>query len=193
MKKTEIFEKELMLIREPIYRHFVEDVIEFVPSYFFEIPASSSGKYHPWYALGYGGLLRHTKAAVKLAEDLLNLEQNKGLSNQYHDHIIAALILHDCWKQGVNRSGHTENLHPTIAANMVSSMLDNPNYSICNSRDDSKMGLIGFASKVATLIESHMGEWNADGQLPKPFTPEAEFVHMCDYLASRKYLIVEVE
>lgn len=193
MKKTEIFEKELALIKEPLYKQFVEDLLDFVPGYFFEIPASSSGKYHPWYSLGYGGLLRHIKAAVKLAEDLLGLEQNKELSDHYHDHIIAALILHDCWKQGTTASGHTENIHPLISADQVTAMCNSPKYSIPNLGRENRLKLFEFASKVATLIECHMGQWNADGLLPKPFTPEAEFVHMCDYLSSRKYLIIEVE
>lgn len=38
-----------------------------------------------------------------------------------------------------------------------------------------------------------MGQWNADGKLPIPDEYITYFVHMCDYLASKKYLIVDVE
>ena len=50
--------------------------------------------------------------------------------------------------------------------------------------------------KVCSMIESHMGEWTYDNYLkkevlPRPRTAEQRFVHMCDYLASRKFLDVE--
>lgn len=44
-----------------------------VPMDFFTQPASSSGKYHPSYALGVGGLVRHTKAAMIMAKMLFPL------------------------------------------------------------------------------------------------------------------------
>ena len=50
---------------------------------------------------------------------------------------------------------------------------------------------------VAKAIESHMGPWNTDYNgneiLPKPKTKYESFVHMCDYLASRKYLNIEFD
>ena len=41
-----------------------------------------------------------------------------------------------------------------------------------------------------------MGQWNYDSYkqkevLPKPKTAEQRFVHMCDYLASRKFIDVK--
>ena len=52
--------------------------------------------------------------------------------------------------------------------------------------------------KVCTMIESHMGEWTYDNYqkkevLPKPRTAEQRFVHMCDFLASRKFLDIKFE
>ena len=51
---------------------------------------------------------------------------------------------------------------------------------------------------LCSLIESHMGQWNKDNYtnkeiLPKPVTKLQRFVHMCDYLASRKFLDVQFE
>lgn len=65
-QKVAVFKKELSYIESPIVRTIVEDLLSEVPNYFFEIPASSTGKYHPDYALGKGGLVRHTKAAAFL-------------------------------------------------------------------------------------------------------------------------------
>ena len=42
-----------------------------------------------------------------------------------------------------------------------------------------------------------MGKWNTDYKdktkevLPKPVTESEKFVHLCDYLASRKNILVE--
>ena len=47
--------------------------------------------------------------------------------------------------------------------------------------------------QIAECIKSHMGEWNTDYKtkeevLPKPESVMQSFVHLCDYLASRKCL-----
>ena len=62
----EVFEQELKYLKTDKVRKACEVMIEKLPDYFFEIPASSTGKYHPEYATGKGGLLRHTKAAVRI-------------------------------------------------------------------------------------------------------------------------------
>ena len=50
---------------------------------------------------------------------------------------------------------------------------------------------------VADCIKTHMGPWitDYDGNevLEKPSTKYQNFVHMCDYLASRKFLEVEFD
>ena len=50
---------------------------------------------------------------------------------------------------------------------------------------------------ISSLIASHMGPWNtnpySDIILPKPKNKYQKFVHMCDYLASRRYLDVKFE
>lgn len=65
MEKQETFKKELSLIKNENIRNFVKEFLNTVPDYFFTVAASSTGKYHPNYALGEGGLVRHTKAATR--------------------------------------------------------------------------------------------------------------------------------
>ena len=47
---------------------------------------------------------------------------------------------------------------------------------------------------LTRMISSHMGIWNTDFDgnevLPKPKDKYQRFVHMCDYIASRKFLNV---
>ena len=68
--KSEKFIKELEYIKNDDIRGFAKLALENLPDYFFDVAASSTGKYHPTYALGNGGLVRHTKAAVRIAFEL---------------------------------------------------------------------------------------------------------------------------
>ena len=70
MDKIKAFEQELNYIKDENIRKSLEIMINYIPDYFFHIAASSTGKYHPQYALGDGGLIRHTKAAVRMAIEL---------------------------------------------------------------------------------------------------------------------------
>ena len=65
-ERIALFQNELAWIQDDAIRSFVHDALIKLPDYFFHVAASSTGKYHPAYALGEGGLVRHTKAAVIL-------------------------------------------------------------------------------------------------------------------------------
>ena len=118
------------------------NAFEHVYSYFYKVAASSTGKYHPTYALGEGGLLRHTIAATKIACDIVNLEMFE-LTDDEKDYIICALLLHDTCKHGIPETKYTVHDHPLQAAELV--------MTFCSKE---------FANNVAPLIASHMGQWN---------------------------------
>ena len=69
---NEYFIKELFYIKNPRIRESANTLVNLLPEYFYHIPASSTGKYHPKYALGDGGLLRHTKVVVRIGYELLS-------------------------------------------------------------------------------------------------------------------------
>lgn len=178
MDKKIMFEKELNLIKDIEIKNFVENFLENVPDYFFNCAASSTGKYHPSYALGEGGLARHTKAAVRIAYELFRTDMFPYNSTQ-QDLILASLILHDTYKHGISKSQYTVVEHPIIAAEQVMKFPINLNQE--------------YRTAISENIKSHMGKWNYDYKsrkevLPKPKTGMQNFVHMCDYLASRKCL-----
>lgn len=113
MDKIQVFEKELNTIENEDIRKFAEHMIEEIPEYFFEVAASSTGKYHPAYALGKGGLVRHTKAAVRFLNHILQLEQySKLFTDREMDLLRVAVLYHDAWKHGENGSGFTTFDHP---------------------------------------------------------------------------------
>ncbi len=183
MEKKEVFKKELEYIKNKEYQQSAINLLEKVPDYFFEIPASSTGKYHPKYALNEGGLVRHTKAAITIANSLLQIESIAGkYASKEKDLLLIALMLHDTIKSGNPKETYTRFDHPLLAAQFIKD-----NQSITTFTDEE----IDFLSKI---ISSHMGQWNtsdySDVVLPKPSTKYESFVHMCDYLASRKFLEV---
>lgn len=180
MTDKDILNSEINLIQDEEKRKIVKDLIGKLPDYFFEIPASSTGKYHPKYAQGEGGLIKHTKATVKIAESLLELEMFSGLS-KIKDDIIAALILHDGLKHGYEGGKYGVSEHPNLMANFIINELQGSE----------------FAYTLAQLIETHMGQWNTDYKtkeviLKKPSSKPQAFVHLCDYIASRRFIEVEL-
>lgn len=153
-----------------------------LPDYFFEVAASSTGKYHPKYALGDGGLIRHTKAAVFIAKELLSIEMYSKFTDDEKDLIIVSLILHDGLKHGEDKSAFTVAEHPVIVANWLN-----------DNTELSEILPAAYMEILTCAISSHMGQWNTDYKtkkeiLPKPKTSLQKFVHQADYLASRKYL-----
>ena len=186
MNKVDCFLDELKFIRNEIFKKDICFLIEGLPDYFFEVPASSTGKYHPKYALGEGGLLRHTKAAVRIAHELLSdpLIGDKYTSDE-KDLMIMSLIIHDGLKSGKEKSQYTKVEHPLLISNYIKDNKDNLGMSDEN---------INF---MCDVISSHMGIWNKDYDgnevLPIPKNKYQNFVHMCDYLASRKSIILEFD
>lgn len=182
------FEHELELIHDDTIRKTVSKILCYMPDWFMKEGASSTGKYHPNFAKGEGGLYRHTCAAVKIYVDLIELEMYESIYT-YRDWSIAAIILHDMCKYGYNDkpTRYTQFKHPLIVREWLEHLqLTDDNNTIINEE---------FINNVCRLVESHMGQWTTnkyepDIQLPKPITLEQQLVHLADYLASRKYLEV---
>lgn len=182
--KIKEFEVEINYIKNNNYKENLKKLIEKVPDYFFEIPASSTGKYHPEFSLGNGGLVRHTKVAVKIANELLSLENfTRSYTSDERDLLLIAIMLHDTFKSGVVEEKYTRFDHPLIAANFIK---ENQNITTFTDKE---------VELISSAISSHMGQWNTSNysnvELPKPKTKYQIFVHMCDFLASRKFLNVK--
>lgn len=184
-ERTALFKNELAWIQDEAIRSFVHDALEKLPDYFFHVAASSTGKYHPSYALNEGGLVRHTKAAVIICKDLLGLEMFNKFTMIQRDIMLGALLLHDGMKHGVNDSVYTRSDHPIIIADWLEDKENGMDIYDRISKENADLFL--------SCLRSHMGQWNTDYKtheeiLPKPVTQMEKFVHLCDYLASRKYL-----
>lgn len=185
-QKIQAFESELKFIVNPQIRLFAEKAIESLPNYFFEVPASSTGKYHPSYSLGVGGLLRHTKAAVRIAIELSRIDWWHFTSDEM-DLNIVSLIMHDGWKSGIVKQEFSVADHPNVAV-----------FALKENKELQELLPVEEFQFVLDNIKSHMGQWNVDWKtkqeiLDKPVTKYQKFVHLCDYLASRKCLEMNFE
>lgn len=181
--KHEVFNTELNYIKDERIKESCQIILDMLPDYFYQIPASSTGKYHPEFSLGEKGLVRHVKVAVRLAKELLD---NPCIGNKYtqneKDVMIMTLILHDGLKSGLVHNRYTQANHPTLIKNFVLENKDKLNLT------DNELDLF------SRCVEAHMGPWNTDYDgneiLPKPKTKYENFVHMCDFLSSKRFLNV---
>ena len=182
MDKVKVFEEELKYIKDPDIRESLSIMINYIPDYFFTIPASSTGKYHPSYALGDGGLVRHTKVAVRMAIELYGIYK---FSSEVKDLIIFSLVLHDSVKKGIEEEKYTRFDHPLVAVEFIKE--HSKELKLTKEQID----------LVSECISSHMGRFNtseySDIILPLPKSVEQKFVHMCDYLASRKVIDIHFD
>lgn len=190
-ERYKLFENELNLIKDKDLKDFVRFVLyNDLKSNFFYLPSSSTGKYHNPQDNGYQGLVRHTKKCVQIAKDLMNLEQ-WGFNDEDKDIIISSLILHDgakydedvTFNEDGTVSGHTKVTHPLDMSKKILQYLE---IFIFDKR----------LFKIAMCIKTHSGQWNMDRDgnviAEKPKTKLQEFVHLCDYIASRNYLTFDI-
>ena len=89
----EKFNKEINYIKNDRIKNSLIIMLDKLPDYFYHVPASSTGKYHPSFSLGEGGLLRHTKAAVRIAYELFNDESINNFTQDEKDLIIFSLTI----------------------------------------------------------------------------------------------------
>lgn len=175
MMKSEFFERELSLIKENALRETIRDYLDYaVPKYFWETGASSSGKYHPQFAQGYGGLVRHVKAVVMFAEELLRMSSYAYMQDEYKDYVIGACIIHDCAKYGMR-----DELDKSQYKNHA------PNGSMMFKRWCENVGY-PVSQYLLDAVRTHMGQWSEREN--RPFTQIDRCVHMADYMASRSFI-----
>lgn len=161
---------------------FAYHLLDTIPEYFYTVPASSSGKYHPINDLGEGGLVRHSISVKRMLAYLLLPNGYYDFTPREHQLLQVAALFHDCFKSGSQEEYlqdiHTKFFHPVLAANHI--IMESVKFGFCYED----------AQFMASTIISHMGQWNTSwrekGVLPLPLTPAQKVLHLADYLASRK-------
>lgn len=182
------FIKAIDTIENEELRKFAHFCIDNIPAYFWTIPASSSGKYHPITDLGEGGLVRHSLMVYRVALDLLT--QNDITDATFCDIVKFATLFHDCCKAGTQNEAapNTVHEHPMLAVILLSKIA-----ASFQSTEAFKTILV----VICAAIETHMGRWMTSKyssiELPEPETELEKLVHTADYIASRKYCLYDEE
>ena len=176
MNKSEFFEREIQFIESVDLQDFVRWFFDTkVGAWFWKSGASASGKFHPQFTKGEGGLVKHTRAVAWMCEELLKMSSYAYMRPEYKDYARVACLLHDTCKYG---SGDTEDKdcyknHGALAASDVCAAWQ----EFFNEP----------APQLLTMaIRSHMGQWVEDRN-DRPFTNIDRLVHLADYIASRSF------
>lgn len=183
MDKIQLLNTEIKEIKDSRLRENLEIIVSNLPDYFFLVPASSTGKYHPSFSLGEGGLLRHSKVAFRIGLELLSTSTfNEEFTPIERDLLLMSVLVHDGLKKGITEEKYVRFDHPILMANYLEEIKD----KLTLSKEE-----LDFMKDV---ISSHMGEWNTSSYskvvLPIPKTKYQKFVHLCDLLSSKKFLDV---
>ena len=183
MDKVAILRNEIDFIEDTLLKEFVRYCVEEAPAY----------------TLGEDGLIKHTKAAVKIAKDLLSLEQNSHLPK---DEIIAALILHELILH--DGSNYMVAEHPLYAVDFIEQKFEDFEFEVdCGDLDELREQVTNIQRLNCSLILNEWSNSEASKMMRvnimtlirshKPQEEDEKFVRICDYLASRKYLTCEVD
>ncbi len=185
--QKELVQPILNTITNSDIKEFAMVLLEDMPDYIWHIGASSTGKYHPTYSLGEGGLMRHQIAVVRFLNFFFELEQyNSKLTTRQMDLMRVAGLLHDGRKSGSQQdyeaSKYTRFNHPLLMADEI-------------RKYDGKYLDHEEIEFIADVVSKHMGQWSEDRKsnvvLPKPNDRFSRMLHVADYLASRKCLTMD--
>jgi hypothetical protein len=159
---------EVTLIEDPELREQTISALgRGVPDYFWEVPATGSGKYHNIYSRRKYGLWVHVKMVFTVYERIVRSEIEQGnITKQEADMGRAAILLHDMLKYGhAYESGDsTVPNHDKLAGHWLAHNSELP-------------------QPVIDAVKAHNGPWY-DG--PEPSSKLDQLVHHCDMVASTK-------
>ena len=181
------FEKELETIEDMHLRDFTRFALSKAPKYFYEIGASSSGKYHPKFSQGEGGLVRHTKSVLMFCNELLNMSPYYEMPPLWKDYAKVACLLHDICKYGEGEEMDKQeyNKHAVYGACYVDRL-----WGEFHSTEDEIF--LELAPELIThAIMCHMGRWSE--QRYRPVCIIDQVVHLADYIASRNFINIDFE
>lgn len=144
-----------------------------VPDYFWDVPATGSGKYHNPFSRRRHGLWIHVKQVFTVYERMVRSFVEQGrITEREADLGRAAVLLHDMLKYGheyEDGDGTVPN-HDKLAGHWLEHNSELP-----------------FSAVRA--VKTHNGPWY-DG--PEPESPLEQLVHMADMCASTKNVTVGV-
>lgn len=144
-----------------------------IPDYFWEVPATSSGRYHNPFTRQRRGLWAHVKMVFTVYERMVRSYVEQGLLTEIEaDMGRAAVLCHDMLKygRGYSDGDSTVKNHDKLAAHWLQHNSELPR-------------------PVVEAVEAHNGPWYAGKE---PDGPLEQLVHQADMAASTKNITVGV-
>jgi putative nucleotidyltransferase with HDIG domain len=174
-----------VLASPEVFKDIIAPVANGLCPEFFEVATSRTGKYHPDWANGSGGLVRHSVVVAHLCAKVYNAfypdEKQEDL-----DAVVLAGLFHDCGKGQEESNGPwTENStksHGIISARrfaLVSGFLP----------PDVKLKHSELLDRATEAIRWHMLHWTKRGVMPmsqliREQSTDCIIVATCDNIAS---------
>lgn len=179
---------EINLISDEAIKLFVRSAL-MKADFFWDIPSSFSGKYHPNDERGPGGNVLHTKRVVRIASVM---SESYSLSIEERDVVIAAAILHDICKghkPGDSNEPCYDPMHPYAVSKFIEK---------CRAEDrkhaDASSSTLYLSEEVVQsilrLVRCHLGPWSP---VPEtyPITYLDFILHLADNVASKLHLFIQ--
>lgn len=187
-EKIAVFQPCLDKFETDEVKLWLEDMIEQIPDYIFDMPSSTTGKHHNKTQCLPHGQIYHIIMFFAIADYRLGLKYNKERKfpeARIRDGIRCVAILHDALKCGDGKTSFTVHEHPLLAAEWVRT---------ANVEHDIDEELKDF---IADMCAAHSGEWTTAKRGSKTILPEPQieaeiFVHECDYLSSRNNIDMDI-
>jgi len=167
-------QEEFNLITNPLMRTWIDECIFYSPANYWIKPSGFYDGHHPKDEHSEWGNLIHVKRTIKIAAILADIE---NLSNHEHNILIAALLIHDIGKYGLDgKNPKIIKEHPLIVREMIS------NFHLTTNLDKT------IVDDILSLVETHMGRWHN----PRPSTLLQWVCHYADCIASQPDLVIPV-
>lgn len=174
---------EIDMIQRDDLRVLIVRCLAAAPAEFWTAAAGTSSNRHPGYARASRGIIRHTRAVVRITRHLL---EDIGLNTDDHEWqvTIAAAILHDiCLRDDNSRSSRPD--HPLRGADLIE--------TIGRGMVRDQAIKTSTVRVVSSLVACHMGRHQGLRRhidLPRPLTRIERILSQAVYLASCRDIIV---
>ena len=182
-KLLKAFEDELKKIKNDDLRNITKELLTECSDKTATAPTSSTGKYHPEWSLGEGGLVRHSKAVCVVAETFM--KQMPAYDGEDWDVPYIAAMLHDCCKYTYPGQKWVHYEHPLLMAEKIRERAKNENEEISKK-----------LNRIADCVASHMSRWDTNPKTGEkcgttPETIEQWIVAMADMLVAQKWITID--
>jgi len=199
LKKAEQIKKLIWLIEDDDLRSFTYFILSQSHPTFWEIPSSSSGKYHPDWENGEGGLIRHIRAVMAFAMSALRrygysyeTVSDADENAKVRDILAFAVLTHDWGKNGhpaKNWGKYTTKTHGEDASKIIKEEML-PKFIKFFPEIKNREELEDMVNKACFAVEHHYGVWSKAKFKPtdERLTDIARILQEADYYSSRKVI-----